>query len=82
MGWQSSPRIHQKVNMDTKKQEELDTKRDFLISELMLRISCLEKLIIEKTSITETDVTTAYAAASAKLMDLVKEMSKQDAKSS
>lgn len=64
--------------MDAKKQEELDSKRDLLLSEIMLRVSCLEKLIIEKTAITEMDIATAYIAATAKLMDLMKEISKQE----
>lgn len=61
----------------------LNRKRDILLSEIILRVSCLEKLIIAKTDITEAEISTAYIQATAKLMTLMEALEKEDnAKSS
>jgi hypothetical protein len=68
--------------MTKKMTNTLEEERDMLISETLLRVSCLEKLIIAKTSITQEELSAAYIEATAKLTELMKNLADKDAEDS
>lgn len=60
--------------MDLKELEELNNKQNQLISEMMLRIKCLEDFLVNKKIVSEQELVEAYIGATAKLMEKIKEI--------